>query len=67
MVQDRIKSDQRRPEFLAMSMCDMRQVEGGRCWDGPLGDRRECPPKPTGSTSISGNLQIADLTSVSYP
>jgi len=52
MAHDRIKSDAHGPEFLALSMCDMRQVEGGRCWDGPLGDRRECPTKPTGGSSL---------------
>lgn len=34
------------PEMLPIEPSDMRQIEGGRCWDGPLGDRDECPPKP---------------------
>lgn len=30
-----------------MTPHDARQTIGGRCWDGPLGDRDECPPKPS--------------------
>jgi hypothetical protein len=31
---------------------EMSRIEGGRCWDGPLGDREECPPKPTSRGSF---------------
>ena len=33
-------------EMCLMTPSEMRQIVGARCWDGPLGDRRECPPKP---------------------
>lgn len=46
--QRRNSSPMRHPTvMLPIDPSDMRQIEGGRCWDGPLGDRRECPPKPT--------------------
>ena len=30
-----------------------RGIFGGRCWDGPLGDRDECPEKPSSTHRYS--------------
>lgn len=30
-------------EMCSMAPSAMRQITGGRCWDGPLGDRDGCP------------------------
>jgi hypothetical protein len=53
MKRDRIKPDENSPEFQAVSTRELRSVEGGRCWDGPLGDRDECPPKPAGTILLT--------------
>ena len=33
--------------FQSIPPSEMSRIDGGRCWDGPLGDRKECPPKPS--------------------
>jgi hypothetical protein len=35
---------------------EMSRIDGGRCWDGPLGDRDECPPKQSStSPTLTGD------------
>jgi len=35
-----------------MPPSELHRIAGGRCWDGPLGDRDECPPQPTNRGSF---------------
>ena len=42
--------------FQSIPPSEMNRIRGGRCWDGPLGDRDECPPKQSStSPTLTGD------------
>ena len=43
----KIETDRQELSMDEMTPSEMHQIVGGRCWDGPLGERDGCPPKPS--------------------